>query len=435
MISQTVLTFYDSFDTDKAHDDWLLKDSIFDMYHPWSRDHRFSISDSKMTFEYIWEDAEMIRGELNDQGPRGLDWLMSTYGSYKYGTLSANMSMPLNHWLWQGIWTAASPKEQSGECIWPWTGEVDITESRPTMGNDYPTNYQPWHNFIVGNNNGPIWNTELSYNVEELSDSFHIWTFHWDASVMTISVDGKLLNSQDSAVDFGVDTPCASRKPYQDYEQVILIAAGVYPDRSYALEHSMSEADFTPPPKLVFEWIELRQYNTTNDILFNTPPSSPPIEDTDSYPFDETLCREKTVVNSSILYENWEYKNVKGCFWIDYGVTKDCESYSEAIESEGKLYYKNCQTNSNTCGISATVKYSCDPPPPPSPPSPPYSPPPPPSQPSPPYFPPPPLSPPPPSTPPPNVNCQVWCESHTKDWDDGKCDFQACSECPQCSSL
>ena len=96
---------------------------------------------------------------------------------FKYGTVEANISLPLNKGIWPAFWMLGNYSEN-----WPNCGEIDILESKNLESKIYSNCH--WYS-----------NGVASYGkVSEFIDvtKFHIYKLDWDKEYIRIYIDDKL---------------------------------------------------------------------------------------------------------------------------------------------------------------------------------------------------------------------------------------------------
>ena len=134
--------------------------------------------------------------------------------AWTYGHFEMRARIDTRAGLWPAFWTVG----QNGE--WPSGGEIDIMEYyRGKL----------LANFVWGTNKR--WNGKWNAKTKPISDfeadwssKFHVWTMDWDENLITLAVDGMVLNTQD--VNKTINGDAERKNPFRA-PQFILVNTAV----------------------------------------------------------------------------------------------------------------------------------------------------------------------------------------------------------------
>lgn len=116
--------------------------------------------------------------------------------SWKYGRFEIRARFPAMAGMWPAIWTTGHGK-------WPHGGEIDIME--------YYKSTILANTAHAGKGGRVKWNTSKhpiqKFNPKTWNHQFHLWVVEWDKDVITIHLDGQLLNRVELAKTFNLDGP------------------------------------------------------------------------------------------------------------------------------------------------------------------------------------------------------------------------------------
>lgn len=101
--------------------------------------------------------------------------------SFRYGTVSARISLPAGQGLWPAFWMVGNSIDTIG---WPACGEIDIME---LLGQDPHLAYGHIH--VTGPGRDASFGTGYR-SAHTLANSFHIYSAHWTPTKVTFAVDG-----------------------------------------------------------------------------------------------------------------------------------------------------------------------------------------------------------------------------------------------------
>lgn len=101
---------------------------------------------------------------------------------WTYGKFEARMKLPRGAGMWPAFWVVPPAGSPYGQ--WPACGEIDILES-------YGAEPGVIHGSVHTKNRYGATSVNSYSVVEQVSDSFHLYTLDWKPDTIAISVDGK----------------------------------------------------------------------------------------------------------------------------------------------------------------------------------------------------------------------------------------------------
>lgn len=132
-------------------------------------------------------------------------------GAWTYGRFEMRARIDTRLGLWPAFWTVG----QSGE--WPGGGEIDIMEfyrAKLLANVAWGTNRR-WT---------AKWNSSArpitEFGDPDWSKKFHVWAMDWDKDTIQLSVDGRVLNTQD--VNRTINGDAEGRNPFRAPQFIIL---------------------------------------------------------------------------------------------------------------------------------------------------------------------------------------------------------------------
>lgn len=167
--------------------------------------------------------------------------------AWKYGRFEMRARIDTRSGLWPAFWTLGITGE------WPHGGEIDIMEyyHGTVNANAAWGNKEKWV---------PIWDSTFTplekLGGKDWSKKFHVWRMDWDANSITLSVDGRVLNTTDVTQTFNKDAE--GRNPFRQPHYLLLnLAVGGMNggDPSGTTFPAKFEVDYVR----VYEWQEQRK--------------------------------------------------------------------------------------------------------------------------------------------------------------------------------
>ncbi len=130
--------------------------------------------------------------------------------AFKYGKLEVRARIDAQTGLWPAIWTLGVDGE------WPSNGEVDVMEyyADKILANFAYGSATRWQAIWDG-----AYQSVTSLGGSLWASQFHVWTLEWDASKMTISLDGVMMNTIDVSQTINkID----GKNPFQQAQYLLL---------------------------------------------------------------------------------------------------------------------------------------------------------------------------------------------------------------------
>ncbi|RYX84135.1 glycoside hydrolase family 16 protein [bacterium] len=129
---------------------------------------------------------------------------------WTYGHFECRARIDVREASWPAFWTVGMGRD------WPAKGEVDIMEY---YNSGLLANF-----FWAGGKNGGFAGNAKTKPIKNFTDpewanKFHVWTMDWDATSMTLKVDGETLNTQD--ITKTINT-ADNFNPFQSPQYIIL---------------------------------------------------------------------------------------------------------------------------------------------------------------------------------------------------------------------
>jgi len=109
--------------------------------------------------------------------------------SWTYGRIEVRAKIPTGRGVWPAIWTLGTNIKEIG---WPKCGEIDIMES---VGFDPERIHCTVH---AGNDAGKDVSKGKSIVADKPYNGFHVYAVDWDAKRITLTYDGKTVNSYEN---------------------------------------------------------------------------------------------------------------------------------------------------------------------------------------------------------------------------------------------
>ena len=171
------------------------------------------------------------------------EWISAKYNTkekvtFKYGRVEARIKGPIGAGTWGAFWMLGADID---ERIWPWCGEIDVTE---LVGKDPNLNYGYLHGLLSGGFGGRGTTVDMP---EGFASEYHTYAIDWLPDQIDWYVDGVLFGSQ----------PKVDRDWVFDHEFYLVMNLAMGGNLGGPIDPDLKQADIT------FDWI---RYSTINGL-------------------------------------------------------------------------------------------------------------------------------------------------------------------------